>query len=89
MSQPLADGIYWVPQIVGGSGFIISGTLYMLETEKNWYTPAFNVLGWHIAFWNLIGEVGFTLCGAFGPAAGNHGVQYPATLSTFGGVLRF
>jgi hypothetical protein len=25
MSQGLLDGIYWTPQIVGGTGFIISG----------------------------------------------------------------
>jgi len=48
LSQPVLNGIYWVPQIVGGSGFIISGTLFMLETQENWYTPAFGVLGWHI-----------------------------------------
>ncbi|KAK5098932.1 hypothetical protein LTR70_000949 [Exophiala xenobiotica] len=89
MSQPLADGIYWAPQIIGGSGFIISGTLYMLETQKNWYTPAFHVLGWHIAFWNLIGGIGFTLCGALGPVAGNHGAQYQAALSTFWGSFTF
>ena len=88
MSQGLEDGIYWVPQIVGGSGFIISGTLYMLETQKNWYTPAFGVLGWHIAFWNWIGGIGFTLCGALGPAFGNHGAQYQASCATFLGQLR-
>lgn len=89
MSQPLTDGIYWVPQIVGGTGFIISGTLYMLETQKNWYTPSFNVLGWHIAFWNLIGGIGFTLCGALGPAAGNSGAQYQAACATFWGSFSF
>lgn len=89
MSQGLTDGIYWAPQIVGGSGFIISGTLYMLETQKNWYTPSFNVLGWHIAFWNLIGGIGFTLCGALGPAAGNNGAQYQAACATFWGSFAF
>jgi len=89
MSQGLADGIYWAPQIIGGSGFIISGTLYMLETQKNWYTPSFNILGWHIAFWNLIGGIGFTLCGALGPAAGNHGAQYQAACATFWGSFAF
>ena len=89
MSQNLEDGIYWVPQIVGGSGFIISGTLYMLETQKNWYTPAFGVLGWHIAFWNWVGGIGFTLCGALGPAFGNHGAQYQASCATFWGSFAF
>lgn len=34
MSQGLLDGIYWVPQVVGGSGFIVSGFLFMIETQK-------------------------------------------------------
>ncbi|CAD6592239.1 MAG: hypothetical protein ASARMPREDX12_005903 [Alectoria sarmentosa] len=83
MSQGLLDGIYWVPQMVGGSGFIISGALYMLETQPKWYIPAWNVLGWHIGFWNLIGAFGFTLCGALGPAYGNSGAEYEASLATF------
>ena len=61
MSQGLLDGIFWVPQMVGGSGFIISGMLYMLETQPKWYVPAWEVLGWHIGFWNLIGAFGFTV----------------------------
>ena len=89
MSQRLLDGIYWTPQIVGGSGFIISGTLYMLETQERWYKPAFGVLGWHIGFWNLIGALGFTLCGALGPAYASSGAQYEASLATFWGSWAF
>jgi hypothetical protein len=58
LSQPLEDGIYWAPQVVGGSGFIISGFFFMLETQKRWYLPAFDVLGWHIGLWNTIGGLG-------------------------------
>ena len=61
MSQGLLDGIYWVPQVIGGSGFVVSSFLFMLETQKNWYTPAFGTLGWHIGVWNLIGAIGFTV----------------------------
>lgn len=57
----LYDGVYWVPQVVGGSGFIISGLLFMLETQKRWYLPAWGTLGWHIGFWNFIGAMGFTV----------------------------
>ncbi|KAF6225778.1 hypothetical protein HO133_009780 [Letharia lupina] len=89
MPQGLLDGIYWVPQMVGGSGFIISGTLYMLETQPKWYKPAWEVLGWHIGLWNLIGALGFTLCGALGPAYGNSGAQYEASLATFWGSWAF
>ena len=35
--------------------------LFMLETQRAWYLPAFKVLGWHIGFWNLVGALGFTV----------------------------
>lgn len=25
----------------------------MLETQPKWYQPAWEVLGWHIGFWNV------------------------------------
>lgn len=91
ISNGVADGIYWAPQVVGGCGFIISGTLYLLETQPNWYTPSLKVLGWHIAFWNLIGGIGFTLCGAFGFAAqtGSSWAEFQAACSTFWGSFAF
>jgi hypothetical protein len=49
------NGAYWLPQVIGGTGFIVSGTLFMLETQQKWYLPAPKVLGWHIGVWNLIG----------------------------------
>jgi hypothetical protein len=89
LSQPLRNCIYWLPQIIGGTGFIISGTLFMLETQSKWYRPAVSVLGWHIGFWNLVGAIGFTLCGALGPAYGNSGAEYEASLATFWGSWAF
>jgi hypothetical protein len=89
MSQGLTDGVYWVPQIIGGTGFILSGLLFTLETQRKWYIPAFYVLGWHIGVWNLIGGIGFTLCGALGPASSDSGVAYQATLATFWGSWAF
>ncbi|KAG8533420.1 uncharacterized protein KY384_002203 [Bacidia gigantensis] len=90
LSKGLSDGIFWTPQIVGGSGFIVSGTLYMLETQEVWYRPAFQVLGWHIGFWNFIGAIGFTLCGALGPASfTNSGALYQSSLATFWGSWAF
>ena len=88
-SQGLLDGVFWVPQIVGGTGFIISGTLFMLETQSKWWKPAVGVLGWHIGFWNLVGAFGFTLCGALGPAYGSSGAEYEASLATFWGSWAF
>lgn len=89
MSPGLTDGVYWVPQIVGGAGFIASGLLFTLETQEKWYKPAPHVLGWHIGAWNFIGGIGFTLCGALGPASSNSGVLYEATLATFWGSWAF
>ncbi|EHY53543.1 hypothetical protein HRR83_003749 [Exophiala dermatitidis] len=87
--QSALNGAYWIPQVIGGSGFIVSSTLYMLETQSKWYKPALKILGWHIAFWNLIGAIGFTLCGALGMAYGNSGAQYQASLATFWGSWAF
>ncbi|KAJ6780423.1 hypothetical protein PWT90_02310 [Aphanocladium album] len=77
------NAAFWIPQVVGGSGFVVSGLLYMLETQDRWWKPTPRLLGWHIAFWNLIGAFGFTLCGALGMAYGNSGAQYQASLATF------
>ena len=77
-----------VIKVVGGVGFIISGWLFMIETQTTWYTPAPKVLGWHIGFWNLIGAIGFTLCGAAGFSSRQAAV-YTADLSTFIGSWAF
>ncbi|KAL9078539.1 MAG: hypothetical protein Q9157_002530 [Trypethelium eluteriae] len=88
LSPGALDGIYWTPQVLGGVGFIVSGFLFMLETQPNWYTPALGTLGWHIGLWNLIGGVGFTLCPAFGYCTKSWCV-YQASLSTFWGSWAF
>ncbi|KAH8199669.1 hypothetical protein TruAng_006138 [Truncatella angustata] len=89
LSIPAANGVYWLPQVVGGTGFIISGYLFMLETQPNWWRPAFGTLGWHIGFWNLLGAIGFTLCGALGFASGNETAAYASTLFTYIGSWAF
>lgn len=61
LSPELSDGVFWTPQVIGGSGFILSGWLFMIETQKHWWQPAPTVLGWHIGFWNLIGGFGSVL----------------------------
>ncbi|KAF2487674.1 hypothetical protein BDY17DRAFT_289421 [Neohortaea acidophila] len=85
----LLNGAYWVPQVIGGMGFVISGTLFMLETQKHWWLPAPKVLGWHIGAWNLIGGIGFTLSpifGLYGPATW---AEEQAAVSTFWGSWAF
>ncbi|KAI9755291.1 MAG: D-tyrosyl-tRNA(Tyr) deacylase [Chaenotheca gracillima] len=86
--QRLLDGVYWAPQVVGGCGFVISGTLFMLETQAAWYKPAWGTLGWHIGFWNLVGGIGFTLCGGLGFSTAS-GEVYEASLATFWGSWAF
>ncbi|KAL7811720.1 hypothetical protein V8C44DRAFT_330138 [Trichoderma aethiopicum] len=83
------NAAYWIPQVIGGSGFIVSSTLYMLETQQKWWKPAPQLLGWQIAFWNLVGAFGFTLSGALGMAANSSGAQYEAGLATFWGSWAF
>ncbi|EXJ60939.1 hypothetical protein A1O7_05092 [Cladophialophora yegresii CBS 114405] len=89
MSQSTLNGVYWVPQIIGSIGFTISGFLYMLETQPNWYTSSPHVLGWHVGLWNGRGGIGFVLCGALGPASGNAGAQYQSALANFWGGWAF
>ncbi|KAF4342060.1 integral membrane protein [Fusarium beomiforme] len=88
-STPAENGAYWLPQVIGGTGFIVSSLLFMLEVQPRWYIPAPGVLGWHIGLWNLIGAIGFTLCGALGFDMKNPGANYALTLSTFIGSWAF
>lgn len=84
MSNPIVDAFYWTPQVVGASGFVMSGFLFMLETQRHWWTPSLGTLGWHVGLWNLIGGVGFLLCPCFGYSSA-HWAQYQASLSSFWG----
>ena len=75
----------------------------MLEVQKKWYVPNLTDIGWHSAYlhslslasligivglWNLIGAVGFTLCGALGYSS-NEGAVYQSGLSTWWGSWAF
>lgn len=84
MSRTITIIFYWTPQLFGGLGFIISGTLFMIETQSKWWMPAPRTLGWWVGALNLIGGVGFTLCPAFGYDTRSW-AQYQASLSTFWG----
>lgn len=76
-------------EVIGGSGFIISSWLFMLETQSKWYIPAPQQLGWHVGFWNLVGALGFTLCGALGFASSNTAYEVALTWATFIGSWSF
>ncbi|KAK4219166.1 hypothetical protein QBC37DRAFT_368168 [Rhypophila decipiens] len=84
------NGIYWLPQVVGGTGFIVSSALFMLEVQDKWWKPALGMLGWHIGAWNLVGAIGFTLCGALGFGSGNSAsLEYASVLATYVGSWAF
>ena len=36
LSVPAMNGVYWVPQVVGGSGFILSSIMFMIEVQDKW-----------------------------------------------------
>lgn len=88
LAPNLVTGVYWVPQIIGGTGFVVSGTLFMIETQQKWWKPAPGILGWWIGGWNLIGGIGFTLCPIFGLFPATWG-QNQAAVSTFWGSWAF
>ncbi|KAI0635387.1 hypothetical protein C8Q77DRAFT_1217230 [Trametes polyzona] len=86
----VTDVFYWTPQVVGGTGFIVSSILLMIEVQRKWWLPNLRSMGWHIGFWNLVGAIGFTLCGALGYASlASSGVNYQSVLSTFWGSWAF
>lgn len=90
LSVPVANGVYWLPQVVGGTGFVVSSLLYMYEVQDKWYRPTPELLGWHVGFWNLIGAIGFTLCGALGFAeTSGEEIEYALALSSFVGSWAF
>src|SRR5579859_6694334 len=64
--------------------------LFMFETQPNWYhIRPLHSLGWHVGFWNFIGGLGFTLCGAFGIAQAQMWAEYQSGCSTFWGGWAF
>ncbi|ORX35146.1 hypothetical protein BD324DRAFT_634045 [Kockovaella imperatae] len=87
-SIAIIDVFFWTPQVVGGTGFIISSTLLMLEVQGSWWRIKPLDIGWHVGFWNLIGSIGFTLCGALGFSS-KSGVVYESDLATFWGSWAF
>jgi hypothetical protein len=56
----------WTMQVIGSIGFIVSSAMLMLEEQREWYIPAIDRIGWHSAFWNLIGSLGFFFSAVFG-----------------------
>ncbi|WVR03099.1 hypothetical protein IAU60_000089 [Kwoniella sp. DSM 27419] len=87
-SVAIIDVFYWTPQVIGGTGFVISSGILMIEVQKKWWLPNITEIGWWIGLWNLIGSVGFALCGALGYSPSS-GAVYQSGLSTFWGSWAF
>lgn len=82
--------LFWAPQVVGGSGFIISSMIIMLEEQPHWWKPQFFRMGWQVGFWNWIGGIGFTLSGIFGFwYAANKYQKWGTAFSSFWGGWAF
>ena len=72
----------WYKPAFGMLGYV-SPYRYLFQT------PTLTPFRWHIGAWNLIGGIGFTLCGALGFASANSGCVYQGSLATFWGSWCF
>jgi hypothetical protein len=36
MSAPVMNGVYWAPKVVGGTGFMVSALMFMVEVQDKW-----------------------------------------------------
>lgn len=45
-SVAIVDVFFWTPQVLGGTGFIISSSALMLEEQKAWWKLNPSSLGW-------------------------------------------
>jgi hypothetical protein len=64
--HPVTIIFFWTPQVIGGMGFVVASLLLMLEEQHKWWKVELLRIGWHVGFWNLVGAIGFMLCGGLG-----------------------
>ena len=46
-SKAIVDVFFWTPQVIGGSGFIVSSIILMLEVQHAWWKIKPLDIGWH------------------------------------------
>ncbi|KAI0696618.1 hypothetical protein BC835DRAFT_1414167 [Cytidiella melzeri] len=81
---------FWTPQVIGGAGFIVASVLLMLEEQKKWWRIEPLRIGWQVGVWNLIGAIGFMLCGGLGyGSTASTKVNYQSVMCTFWGSWAF
>ena len=89
-SPEMTIACFWLPQMIGAVFFILSSIMAMLEVQDKFYLPAFSKLGWHSAFYNLIGAIGFYLCAYYGAYFNQQEILYwGSNFSTFWGSIAF
>ncbi|CDZ97293.1 hypothetical protein [Phaffia rhodozyma] len=87
-SRAIIDVFFWSPQVVGGLGFIISSLILTIEVQPRWYHLKPLTIGWQVGVWNLVGSVGFCLCGALGYSVDSRAV-WQSDMSTYWGSWGF
>jgi hypothetical protein len=78
-----------IPQLIAGIGFMLSSTLFMVETQTDWWRPQFRVLGWHLSCWNIIGGAGFAACATFALGGSEVWAKFQLGCSFFWGAWAF
>ena len=59
LSEWQETAAYWIPQLVAASCFLIASFGFTWETQSKWWKAEFQVLGWWIGVWCIVGSVGF------------------------------
>ena len=81
---------YWDPQMIGASFFLLASLMALVEAQEKIWKPAWKRLGWHAAFFNGVGAVGFFLCAWYGANTSSpDSLYWGSTFSTFWGSLAF
>ena len=78
-----------IPQLIAGLGFMTSSTLFMVETQTDWWRPQFRILGWHLSCWNIVGGAGFAACAAFALGSSEDWAKFQVGCSFFWGAWAF
>jgi hypothetical protein len=52
-----------LPTFLGGFFFLIGAVMQMTLTQRKWYVPSPNRLGWWAGFWNAVRSIAFAIRG--------------------------
>ncbi|TPX37888.1 hypothetical protein SeLEV6574_g07836 [Synchytrium endobioticum] len=77
---------FWVPQVIGGVGFVGSTMLFWCETGLD----KVRTWGWWVCLCNMVGSIGFLTSGVCGMTPGENthvGAMLLALLSLYGSVF--